>query len=154
MTLADVEKLFKKRGESFIFDGGYMEVRIPQGYFQSGYANRLSDMISTIGLFTDMRIWKGKDSSGKYEKIQWTTPSTIETIPSDVRREGDDMVLCYSKGDTFVLSTTVVVDWKNASAVNKAMFGGKLIGIPFAEVAPLIIDAFKTNQVGRANTHN
>lgn len=154
MKKASILKLFKKSKEEVRFVGEYLEVRLPRDFFTSyGYSEEISDYVSTLLMFDDVRYYPNPKGEGKYEKIQFTpSPSTIITHPSEKKIEGDEYVMIYHKNDIFIESTVVAADWRNASNVNDALLTGKLSNVKYGELATLIIDAFDENYVGTGMT--
>lgn len=142
-------KLFKESGNTVTFIGTRLEVRIPKDFFKtSGYSEEISDYISTLLLFIDIRHYKKEDGTGPHEKVSSIiSPATIITYPSTTFKDGDDVVLVYLKNDVFILSTIISVDWRNASGVNKALMSGKLSNVKYGELANLVIEAFEDNNV-------
>ncbi len=144
---AAVMELFTKKGDSFIFLGEYLEIRIPKNDFTSGAAVQQSNSIDIVAVFPDCRVWKSKDRDGKYDTFKFISTGSIETFPSLTRKEGDDVVMCYHKNDVFIDSAIHVVDWRSTSVMNKALFAGKLDGISNSKVSDLVVESFRMNDV-------
>lgn len=148
MTLSPeaARKLFKKEKSSYIFLGPYLEIRLPKADFTSGMAKEFSNSVECVAIFTDCRVSNNSDGSS-YNDFKFISAGSIETIPSKMVTEGDNIVMCYEAGDTFILSDRQIVDWRAASVINKNLFGGKLDTIPLMNIAKLTIDAFVSNDV-------
>lgn len=129
----NVIKQFKHTKGQVIFVGKYMEVYIPETYFDSSLALITEDRVETLGIFM-FRLFKNEDKKDKLPMNVYKLPSTITLRPSNIYKEklningniDDFEVLQFYTDDIFIDNTTII---KSAMAVNgfiAAYHAGKL----------------------------
>ena len=117
--------------KSFIVaPGKYIEIKIPDDYFDSGVSSVVGDTISTFG-FLDIYAWDKYSETPKMsdaDKILLRIPNIISTRPSRISHDSKNgvKVLEYFEGDSIITTTLVA---KDSSIVVKYLWlilGGKI----------------------------
>lgn len=147
---------FREKDNKIIFDGKYMEIYIPEYYFEKNVALNIGDHFKTLGVlnFRTFRDIEGKNPG----PIRTLTISTIiYTYPSggfsteslDLVGKGKDnyTVLKYYNGDV-LCNSEQVASLDNFRAFLDILLGGKLPGtIPYSSVMELFTNNFTLNGI-------
>lgn len=132
-----IDNNFKKVGDKLLFVGTYMEVYIPEDFFDASKAKDVNDIKDIFGVF-NFKIFNSVDS--KYtdsDKIHtFVFPSRMNTKPDSTEKrkmvlmKGHDeqvfYVCKYYTNSEIMCSTKVVKSVNNVEAFIKMLLNGKL----------------------------
>lgn len=147
---------FKEKNNNIVFDGKYMEIYIPEFYFEKNVALNIGDHFKTLGV-VNFRTYSDIDGKKpgplrtfKISTIIYTYPSGGFTNESlDLVGKGKDnyTVLKYYNGDV-LCAAEQVASLENFRAFVDILLGGKLPGtIPYDVVMDLFVNNFNLNGI-------
>lgn len=147
---------FKKINNNIIFQGKYMEIYIPQYYFDKNVAQVIGDHFKTLGVL-NFRTFSSIDGKGPSKLRTLTISTIIYTHPSggftedslDLVGKGKDKyyILKYYTGDK-LCDSEQVASLENFRAFLDILLGGKLPGtIPYDAIMDLFTNNFTLNGI-------
>ena len=141
---------------SVIFVGDYMELYIPEYYYEIGVAIDKGNIVEFIGL-VNFKVFKSPtDSDGILETLNF--PSMMSTKPNSMLSKEIEVVkgsgvtktriLKYYNGDTVMLTTSVVQSVENCEMFIKLLNAGKIPNtIPYENVFHLFLKNLEINNM-------
>ena len=151
---------FKTQGDVIIFTGKYMEIYIPEFYFDKKAAEMIGDHFKTIGIL-NFRTFNSDDGTKPNPIKVLNIPAEIYTYPSggfedrtlDLVGKGEDKytVLKYYNGDTLCHSK-IPQSTKSFNVILNILLQGKLPGtIPYDKVFDIWNKSFSINGVSMSD---
>jgi len=155
----DLKKYFSLENKSFIVkENIYVEVRIPDEYFESGISTVVGDSVTTFG-FLDILVWDEyhedlKDSDAV--NILLRMPTIIRTSPSRITHDTKKSVsiLEYHGGDKFITTTLIARKSEVVKTYIELLLRGKIPNdIPYNEIGEYLEKSMQINNVNlKANS--
>lgn len=136
-----LRNFIKDDGENIVFTGNYLEMYIPDSYFESKLAEEFGNSIRVFGLF-NIRVFDEKNKPMKLETLN--VPTMIYIHPSEVEKKElqliDDgevekyRVAKFYKGNV-IMQNSVPQDASNVELFLKILTTGKVPKtIPYSQV--------------------
>lgn len=136
-----LRNFIKDDGENIVFTGNYLEMYIPDSYFESKLAEEFGNSIRVFGLF-NIRVFDEKNKPMKLETLN--VPTMIYIHPSEVEKKElqliDDgevekyRVAKFYKGN-IIMQNSVPQDASNVELFLKILTTGKVPKtIPYSQV--------------------
>lgn len=127
MAASATAGVFRRADGRVLVDCEFLDIYVPDEYFDVGIARVAGEKLETIGIF-EFRAWDGKSPSEV--KFRMNIPGTLSLTFDSVRpgRVGDDVcrIFTLSRGDVFMESENVVSSPKNLEAFAKLLHSGHL----------------------------
>jgi hypothetical protein len=149
-------KFFRETGDTLFLDAPFMEVYLPEAYFQNSVAQMMGNSIVTLGIFNFGIYADEKAQTGKIYQMALPVDITISFTGSykaekKLKPELDSTVynvLTLKRGDIFIKDLNIVQDSDSASRFIKLLHGGKLpTDIPYEKVIDIYHKALGVNGV-------
>jgi len=145
--MADISNYFVEKDNKLYFNGNYMEVYIPEFYFEKEIATLLTDKVKTLGIF-NFKVFSSEQNKDKADLHIFKFPSFIETKPSSFEKEtlklskdfDEDSyrILKYYKNDEFIVNLNIVKSTDTTKFFIELLHAGKLPkSIPYNEIVDL-----------------
>jgi hypothetical protein len=158
--MANFEKIFELRDESFIVKVPYIKVYIPESYVMHDIAEVIGQDIDTIGLFyfdvfgEDPSKYEIEDPYKNPVRYFYKLPTYIRMCPSriivDERDEEKNLVnvLEFAQGDKFIHSINLAKDWKVVNKFVELLIKGFIPkAVRYDEIAALLRECCNINDV-------
>lgn len=154
-----VKDFFKKEGDALIFNGAYMEVYIPEEFFNASKAKDIDDIKDIFGIF-NFKVFTSENADfNSVDTLHtFTFPSRMYTKPSETEKrkmvlikDHDEQIfyVCkYYTNDELLCSTKVVKSVANVESFIKMLLGGKLPNtIRYKDLIVLFKDNLQINGI-------
>lgn len=138
-----LNNMVRNDGENLIFTGPYMEMYIPESYFQSKFAEDYGNTVQAFGLF-NVRVFDEHEKPMKLETLN--VPTMIYLYPSEIEKRKTQLipgpdneveeyrVAKFYRGAT-IMKSSIPQDATNVELFLKMLTNGKVPStIPYDQV--------------------
>jgi hypothetical protein len=147
----DFKKIFTEQKDSLIVAAPYIEVMIPESYFQDGIAEWVGDRIRTLFIF-EFTVFPSRESAGKGTRKLLAMPieSMLSFQDKYTTGSGETAVHVFQmeRGDVFLENLNVTKSVDAGKKFIQLLHGGNLpASIPYERVMKLYNDCMEINGI-------